>query len=910
MINIEFYFNRYVLQTFLLTFDSSIKMKKFNQLFIKNIFFLVLLTLTLFGCQGPSEESSGSTAKIDQPTTETGAKVSFQFDVSAFVASDSPERAPNFTADQVWSGNLYIRDLNETTGDTRPWTLYFDEKTWNAESHETIILSPGNYEFILTMSKGDKHYRGTAAQYIKDGTNDVALTVHPVIGTISTIITHTDKVGKLNFGFNAIDLSGITNPKLGVIVDGGAETYVTLNKETGLSNTNILLGENATSVELKLYDGDVQIGKSVQQTSPVDLVTGESKTVDFVALQGETTFSLNQAGGEAKFQFMVPQEIVQSAGSPANLKTTLKIAGPNNPLRELDLAVEASGDQYFASTALQNIQYDTVTVSLIFTAISESKEIGTCNLENLTLLEQDSSQSCETGVHPLSAVEGNILATTAINAISANNEPVQGASVYANGKFLGLTGSGGFGTGGYLKIDLKQGFYTIRVEKGDSYGETQITLLPLQLENLRIKMEQPTAITGWNFIDGNTENGLNWDYSKIAEEVQQTIFNNKLYAIWEESNGNTRQARVAVFNNDYGTPVWNFVDGNGGQGINKSVGRHINDPQLTVFGNKLYAIWSEYTGKYQVRVAVYNGDDSAPSWRFVDGDQHAEGINWSNSQSANNPQLTAFNNKLYATWHESNGTRTQIRVSVYNGNDNSPVWNFVDGSNALKGLNKNEAQHAQTPQLTVFSGKLYATWFESNGSTDQIRAAVYNGDDSAPVWNFIDGNKEEKGLNINSAQHAQFPQLTAFGNRLYLTWNESNGNREQIRVALYNNNDSAPTWKFVDGNVSNQGINKDSTASAITPQLTVFRNKLHATWSEKKGSYYQVRVAMYSGDDNAPVWKLVDRDQAVGLNKISTYHGYDPQIISFQDKLHVIWYESYTSKGKIRAAAGTYGITP
>jgi hypothetical protein len=119
---------------------------------------------------------------------------------------------------------------------------------------------------------------------------------------------------------------------------------------------------------------------------------------------------------------------------------------------------------------------------------------------------------------------------------------------------------------------------------------------------------------------------------------------------------------------------------------------------------------------------VYNGNDGAPSWAFVDGNG-TNGINRDTTKNAFVPQLTVFNAKLYAIWSESDGTFDQIRAAVYNGNDGAPSWAFVDG-NGTNGINNDATKDAFAPQLIVFNAKLYATWYEFNGAVNQIRVAV------------------------------------------------------------------------------------------------------------------------------------------------------------------------------------------
>ena len=100
----------------------------------------------------------------------------------------------------------------------------------------------------------------------------------------------------------------------------------------------------------------------------------------------------------------------------------------------------------------------------------------------------------------------------------------------------------------------------------------------------------------------------------------------------------------------------------GSSGLNHDAGDHADRPQLTVFDSHLYAVWDEDNGTaYQVRAAVYN---SGSSWSFVDGNG-VNGLNKNTAMYALSPQLTSFNSKAYAVWHEENGTAHQIRVKVY-----------------------------------------------------------------------------------------------------------------------------------------------------------------------------------------------------------------------------------------------------
>ena len=240
-----------------------------------------------------------------------------------------------------------------------------------------------------------------------------------------------------------------------------------------------------------------------------------------------------------------------------------------------------------------------------------------------------------------------------------------------------------------------------------------------------------------------------------------------------------------------GTPLsFTFVDGDGINGINKYPNESANYPDLTLFGPKFYVTWAENmsgSSVSQIRVAVYNGVDSAPAWHFVDGGGDS-GINFNPAQNATRPKLAVFNNTLYAIWQEFGGTAEQIRVAAYNGDDNAPVWSFIDGGGAT-GINFDTTRNAAVPGLTLFQSKLYASWEELNGNNAlQVRISVYQGGNG---WLPVDSNS----LTGNGAR--LIPD--ASGTTLYLFWQEFNGTATQVRMAEYSGQDSYPSWLFVDG---------------------------------------------------------------------------------------------------------------
>lgn len=406
----------------------------------------------------------------------------------------------------------------------------------------------------------------------------------------------------------------------------------------------------------------------------------------------------------------------------------------------------------------------------------------------------------------------------------------------------------------------------------------------------------------WKFVDGDGANGLNYNVRRDSYFPRFTAYNSKLYVAWrEEGEDLTLQIRVAVYSGNDHAPSWKFVDGNGATGINHNAAMNAYNPSLIVFDDKLYAVWHENNGTSdQIRVAVYNGRDDAPSWAFVDGNG-SNGINRDASKPAKNVAMAVLGSQLYATWHEQLEGIEHIRVAAYNGNDNAPTWTFVD-SPGMKGMNYDNTFDAFEPSLTVFKSKLYAVWREFNGEAYQVRMAIYNGQDDAPFWEFVTG-RGSNGANYDSTRDAVSPRLEVSEGKLYAIWQESAGEVEQIRAAVYNGNDRAPSWAFVAGDKT-KGMNRDAGKSAYAPQLISFGSGLHAAWYESDGNTDQIYVAAYNGNDNAPAWRFVNGAGSAGLNHDKADNAFDPYMIVFDSKLYVAWKEMNDLHGQLRIATG------
>lgn len=439
---------------------------------------VIMLMISLFtvSCKQESQNTSQDNRNLGQ---ETQLNLTF----SSILKQPIPNlsSAINAVNGDLLTGELLVENLDSSTQETYNWSIYLNEDTFEAESNKTIVLSPGDYQFTLLLTKGDLQYLGMSSQTITDGENNIAMTIRPVIGESVTDVVVASRLADFKFNYDAAELStaGFTNPQLGIIVDEGNESILSINPSTGITNHYINLPHGDHHIQLKLYEGEVQKGKSVAAQENVIVVPGMNLQMDLVSLHGETVFSLSEDGGDATFSFKIPAEVIDEAGGAEDLDASFSIVGPKNPLRatKLTLTQDASGD-YEAEAVLSNYQFDEVTVSITFTDITDSLLLASCNM-NVTLNSVPRALNCPVNLRRRAIVSGQLLGILYLNVFDTEGNPVAGATVSENDNILGITGTTGFGTANYFKTYLPAGEYTIRVDTSSDYGTAAVDILPL-----------------------------------------------------------------------------------------------------------------------------------------------------------------------------------------------------------------------------------------------------------------------------------------------------------------------------------------------------------------------------------------------------------------------------------------------
>jgi hypothetical protein len=376
--------------------------------------------------------------------------------------------------------------------------------------------------------------------------------------------------------------------------------------------------------------------------------------------------------------------------------------------------------------------------------------------------------------------------------------------------------------------------------------------------------------------DGNTSlwtttfaNGTPIDtgISSSASSAQLAIdSNNKVYLTYFQFDGVSTHiylsrydgTDVRIWNGDASAWTNTFASGTP---VDTGTANSSSEPQLIVDStNKVYLVYSQSDGaKSHIYLSRYDGtdvriwDSNSSSWTttFANGDP----IDTGTANDAYSNQLAVDGaGRVYITYQQSNGSNLHVYLSRYDGTDvriwdgNTSSWTtaFANGTPIDTGI----AQSAITPQVAVDStGRVYVTYYQSNGTKNHIYLSRYNGtdvriwDNGASTWTttFANGDPIDTGI----VKDATVPQLAIDTNgKVYVTYQQyTNVNPyPQIYLSRYDGTDvriwngdaSAWTNTFASGTPIDLGVAHPVSSPQIAVDLT---NNIYVTYPQYNSAF-------------------------------------------------------------------------
>jgi len=483
---------------------------------------------------------TGCSKKDTITGSDNSGETKFAYTLTGAFSQKLAERASESLISQ-----MVTTDVVANTKDTIDWPVALDEDALTLTSLMTRVQKPSTYTFELTVNKGAHTYIGSAQniEFLDADQNNVILNVKPVIGKTDLGFTVAN-MPKLTFNYKAEDLASLTDPKVGYIIDNGSETIIDLNKTTGDTEVYMSIAEGNHDVKLKLYDGALQVGKSLTAQENVTIEANGDLTMDIIPLHAEATVSMGIENGPGKINLSVPSEVITEAGTLSNLKTTVTLtSAKNSGAGSIDAVLIAADAEYTGSVTFPSLKYDTdVTMTVTFTDIAKGELLGTAVFTGITLDKTIKAFVGNLELIRRAVVSGDVLATTGVNVYDQENNPVAGAVVSVDGKVVGITGKTGvFGTAGYLKFHHTKGSVTVKAVDPDDvvYGEKTVTLTSLRTDNIIITLA--TAITPQIRVVYSANNPLSPGYDQdifLWNGIQNIqITNNDVHDHWPSVSG-------------------------------------------------------------------------------------------------------------------------------------------------------------------------------------------------------------------------------------------------------------------------------------------------------------------------------------------------------------------------------------
>ncbi len=408
------------------------------------------------------------------------------------------------------------------------------------------------------------------------------------------------------------------------------------------------------------------------------------------------------------------------------------------------------------------------------------------------------------------------------------------------------------------------------------------------VSQIRIRnIKDIATINAW--VDGGGTTGINDNTSHNATNPELVVNSSSVfYAAWSETNTDgVNQIRVKKLDRGTNTDntTWVSVDGdNRTHGINANYLYAADQPNLAFFNSRLYASWQEANAdnKTQVRVAVYddnltitdNGtqlilDNLTGSGKIGLSRSNCSLDNLSDTQTSVYANLgsTTQNNRSYYFSTLNNVTLTN--AVIYNSTissssiSNSTIFNStVKDNSSLDNVTLYKSTLSDNTSAT--GSKLYSSTLDNSSSYD-ANSVIDNSTDvsgytdnvtlpdlNSACWVYVDGGSSSAGLNgivdADGNENATEPKMLVSGSKLYLSWLQHRGSATQARIALYNDNDSSPSWQTVDRydeyGPSRFGLNYNTLQSASGAVPATANSKLYMVWSEPDNSSgkSQVRV--------------------------------------------------------------------
>ncbi|CAK4204888.1 unnamed protein product [Aphanomyces euteiches] len=278
-----------------------------------------------------------------------------------------------------------------------------------------------------------------------------------------------------------------------------------------------------------------------------------------------------------------------------------------------------------------------------------------------------------------------------------------------------------------------------------------------------------TVFQELNPVGGLNRNTVNGN----AQHVSLIVFNNQLYAAWDEDG----VINVAKFSGNVVTRAWTYIFT---MGTNENQLVIASSPRLVEYLNTLFLVWREYQNgapnQVNIRVASYD-NTLTPPWYSYDDGRRSIGLNQNRSTD---PYAFGFAGHLYIAWAEHNGQRYSIQVQALS------LSTMTFEPIPRVGSDKSAAYDAIGPKLFAIGNQLMVQWYSAEN-----KFIMHTGVVTPQYWKEIVQNSTTEGFapdvqTCNGQTIVAYTARSAVSKVLWTANLLSNGNVQPMQTVNHN----------------------------------------------------------------------------------------------------------------------------
>jgi len=444
------------------------------------IVIIALIGFGVMGCSGGGEKSAVKTPTTHQEAPKTEDETKEQETLpnpqDGIVSDGVGVRSIRYRLEganlpsiertkRLFTGRLKAKELERGEEHEFFWSAYIDAESFEMVSSKTIVLPAGTYRMHLFLENNQEQYVGEGVYTLRDEESiALEMAVKPVVGEALVDVSGVDQLKHLQFHYDSSVMVTYDQPRLAVRVGNDPIQWLSINPETGFSETYFNLPEGNYSIGLDLYDGTRHKARATEYPKEVELTTNTLPRIDLRALYGEADFLIE--GGEKgalNMRFLFPPALIDAAGGSHALQATLTYRDAKGEVGSMVLPESRyEGEVWRTDVRVEEIGYGEFSYEIRFA--STSRHLGSCAVAPFFIGKDPASAQCELDINANNIITGDLLASIGITVYDAHNTPLNGALIYAGERFLGISASDSNGGEGYFATTLPQGHYLFTIE--------------------------------------------------------------------------------------------------------------------------------------------------------------------------------------------------------------------------------------------------------------------------------------------------------------------------------------------------------------------------------------------------------------------------------------------------------------